>query len=235
VDDKLNTLSLAKLLLEHKAAPNAQLLKPVTARGVLDGADGTMGAGSTPFLRAARSSDLESMKLLLEHGADPKIATQDGADAVMLAAGISWRDGKTRAAEADSVAAIKMLVGMGLPVTGTTVRGGETALHGAAGRGADEVVQALVDLKADVNVKDKTSRTPLDVANAIGAAIGGVRAPHETTVALLTKLGGVTGQPPAQTASTLAAPLSPEIDPTVAVKIVRIPAEKSASASATSR
>ena len=31
--------------------------------------------GATPFLRAAQSSDVELMKLLLAHGADPKIAT----------------------------------------------------------------------------------------------------------------------------------------------------------------
>ena len=33
-------------------------------------------AGATPFIRAAQSSDLELMKLLLAHGADPKI--EDG-------------------------------------------------------------------------------------------------------------------------------------------------------------
>ena len=31
--------------------------------------------GATPFLRAAQSGDLVLMKLLLEHGADPKITT----------------------------------------------------------------------------------------------------------------------------------------------------------------
>ncbi len=84
---------------------------------------------------------------------------------------------------------------------------GETALHGAAGRGADPVVQALIDLGANVNAKDKTNRTPLDVANGLGAAIGGVRSPHETTAALLEKHGGVAGM------TAPAAPLTADAAP----------------------
>ena len=42
--------------------------------------------GATPFLRAAHSGDTALMKLLLAHGADPKIATEDGTTALMAAA-----------------------------------------------------------------------------------------------------------------------------------------------------
>jgi ankyrin repeat protein len=37
-----------------------------------------MGPGSTPFLRAARSSAVAVMRLLLQEGADPKMKTNDG-------------------------------------------------------------------------------------------------------------------------------------------------------------
>ena len=51
--------------------------------------------GATPFLRAAQSSDIALMKLLLEHGADPKIDTDDSVTPLMVAAGIGWVEGVT--------------------------------------------------------------------------------------------------------------------------------------------
>ena len=43
--------------------------------------------GQTPFLTASLSGDLAVMKLLLKHGADPKIPTFGGTTALMAAAG----------------------------------------------------------------------------------------------------------------------------------------------------
>ena len=192
VEDKNTPLSLMKLLIVKGANTNATLLKAIAPRAVLDGADGAMGAGATPFLRAARAGDIESMKLLMENKANPKTATSAGVNALMFAAGASWRDGKTRAPEADSIEAVKWLVSMGFDVNETATNG-ETALHGAAGRGADIVVQLLVDLKADVNAKDKNGKTPYDAASG-GAIPGGVKLPHDTTMELLKKLGGRAGQ-----------------------------------------
>ena len=51
--------------------------------------------GQTPFVRAALSGDIEVMRLLLEAGADPKIATTHGTTALMAAAGINWIPGQT--------------------------------------------------------------------------------------------------------------------------------------------
>ena len=54
-------------------------------------------------------------------------------------------------------------------------RNGQTALHGAAGQGANSIVQYLVDRGAELDVKDKQGRTPLDVALGVPAAAGAAR------------------------------------------------------------
>ena len=51
--------------------------------------------GATPFIRAAQSSDTALMKLLLEHGADPKARTAIGDTALTASGGIGWVEGVT--------------------------------------------------------------------------------------------------------------------------------------------
>ncbi len=186
-EDKLDSVALVRMLLDHGANPNAQLTKVLPPRGVLDGADRTLGEGATPFFRAAKSGDVLLMKVLLEKGADPKLTTKDGTTALAIAAGVGWRDGKTRGTEAEVIEAVKMCLDLGIDINAAN-KEGDTAMHGAAGRGADSLIQFLADHGANVNAKDGKNRTPLDVAMGVGAEVGGVRAPHESTVALLRKL-----------------------------------------------
>ena len=49
--------------------------------------------GATAFLRASQSGDVELMKLLLAHGADPKINTLLGVTPLHVAAGVGWVEG----------------------------------------------------------------------------------------------------------------------------------------------
>ena len=51
--------------------------------------------GATAFLRASQSGDIVLMKLLLAHGADPKIDTALHVTALQVAAGIGWVEGIT--------------------------------------------------------------------------------------------------------------------------------------------
>ncbi len=190
IADKLDSVALVKLLLAHKANPNAQLINFIPPRGVLDGADRTLSAGATPFLRAAKSGDVALMRVLLDNGADPKLATQDGTTALMAAAGVGWRDGKTRGTDAEVIDAIKICLDLGVDINAANAQG-DTAMHGAASRSGDPIIQFLADHGARVDAKDKKGRTPLDVALGVGADAGGVRAPHESTVALLKKLMAV--------------------------------------------
>jgi uncharacterized protein len=160
LSDKLDSVVVIKALLARGANPNAQLTTFVAPRGPLDVADYTMGEGATPFLRAAKSDDLEVMRLLLDKGASPRITTAAHVTALMVAAGVGWRDGKSHGTESDAIQAIKLCLDLGLDVNAATDEG-ETALHGAGLRGADTVFAYLVSRGADITAKEKKGRPAL--------------------------------------------------------------------------
>ena len=156
--------------------------------------------GATPFLRAAQSGDVTLMKLLLAHGADPLIPTRNGDTALMVAAGIGWVEGVTyETSEKENQEAVKLCLDLGIEVNAAD-GDGRTALHGAAHKGRNAVVQMLVDHGASLDVKDKGSRDtingellgyswqPIDYAD--GLVRVGVQSAiaHPETAALLRKL-----------------------------------------------
>jgi ankyrin repeat protein len=143
--------------------------------------------GLTPFLAAARQADIEVMRLLLEHGADPKMNTDLNITPLMLAAGIAWASNQDRASEGQVLDAVKLLVeelGADVNFVADT---GETAMHAAAYRGANSVVQYLFDKGGKLDVQDKSGRTPLQIAE--GVEYGNSFAAHPHTAVLLRELG----------------------------------------------
>jgi ankyrin repeat protein len=110
--------------------------------------------GATAFLRAAQSGDLELLKLLIARGADPKINTKLGVTPLAAAAGIGWVEGITneRSPE-ETVEAVKYLLSLGINPN-FQADTGRVALHGAAHKGATEVVKALVAAGARMDVRD---------------------------------------------------------------------------------
>jgi ankyrin repeat protein len=143
--------------------------------------------GATAFLFAAKANDIEVMRLLLENGADPKINTGLNITPLMASAGIAWASNQERASEPQVLEVVKMLVeelGADVNFVADT---GETAMHAAAYRGANTVIQYLYDKGAKLDVVDKSGRTPLQVAD--GVEYGNSFAASPTTAALLRKLG----------------------------------------------
>jgi ankyrin repeat protein len=143
--------------------------------------------GATAFLFAAKVADVEVMRLLLEHGADPTINTGVNITPLMAAAGIAWASNQDRASEAEVLEAVKLLVEeVGADVNAVNDVG-ETAMHAAAYRGVNSVVQYLYDKGAKLDVVALDGRTPLIIAD--GVEYGNSFAANPHTAELLRKLG----------------------------------------------
>jgi ankyrin repeat protein len=175
----LDAVDVVKLLLAHRADPNARLKAPLFQRQHTAG-DRALGEGSTPFMRAAKSGDVVMMRLLLASGADPLLTQPNRANALMLAAGLGWRDGSPAApsydqgSEKDAIDAIKVCMQAGLDINATT-NTGDTALHAAiTGRGSETIVKFLVESGASLTAKNKQGRTPLEVAVASRKDLGDI-------------------------------------------------------------
>jgi hypothetical protein len=143
--------------------------------------------GATAFLFAAKAADVEVMRLLLENGADPKINTDLNITPLMAAAGISWASNQDKASEEQVLEAVKLLVEEQGADVNFAADTGETAMHAAAYRGANTVVQYLFDKGAKLDVPDKVGRTPLVIAD--GVEYGNSFAAQPQTAVLLRKLG----------------------------------------------
>ncbi|HEX5228521.1 MAG TPA: ankyrin repeat domain-containing protein [Bryobacteraceae bacterium] len=167
-DPDMDHLDIIKLLLAHGANVNARICgvesRPQACKGdstetrTIFTMQWLYEDGATPFLRAAQSGDVELMKLLLQHGADPKITTANGDTALMVASGIGWVEGVTYEwSEAQNLEAVKLCLDLGLDPN--AVDGdGRTALHGAAHKGRNDVVNLLVARGAKLDAKDNGSR-----------------------------------------------------------------------------
>ena len=194
VDNETTSLDLVKALLAKSANVNAQLKQQVPYRTKLDRGDDTMlTTGTTPLLRAAKAGDIPVMKLLLEKGADPKLATRNGVNPLMAAAGLGTKEEDTtgrRKTQADSIEAIKLCLQAGVDINAVDSRG-QTALHGAAFWGLDDIVQFLADHGAKLDVKDRQGKTPLDAAMGLSGGVGfdgSSSVPRPSTAALIQKL-----------------------------------------------
>jgi len=196
IDNELTSLEVVKTLLARNANVNAQLKQQQPYRTKLDRGDDTMlTTGTTPLLRAAKAGDVTVMKLLLDKGADPKLATRNGINPLMAAAGLGTKEEDTtgrRKSQADAIESIKLCLAAGIDINAVDGRG-QTALHGAAFWGLDDVVQFLVDHGARLDMKDRQGKTPLDSAMGLSGGVGfdgGSSVPRPSTAALIQKLMG---------------------------------------------
>lgn len=167
LQQKASYLDLMKALLDKGAAVDARLKKKVWYQGYNFDLSGVDETGATAFWRAAYASDIDAMKLLAAHGADPNLRTTKIAG---------------RPPTGDARREVKDVSGLPpVPVGGPAI----TALQAAAGVGYGEgfaanshrfapsgmlaAVRYLVEeLRADVNAADHEGNTALHHAAARG-------------------------------------------------------------------
>ena len=142
----------------------------MTRNGMKDGQRNRLNRlGATAFFLASKVTDVEAMRVLLDAGADPLMPTADGTTPLMAAAGVAiynpGEDGGSLEGQEDEVLdAVRMLVELGNDVNASNYRG-ETALHGAAFRGASNVVAYLVEQGADLEARTtQYGLSPLAIA-----------------------------------------------------------------------
>ena len=98
------------------------------------------------------------------------MVTAGGDTALTAAAGIGWVDGITyEHSVADNLEAVKLLLELGLDPNHQN-REGRTPLMGAALKGRPDVIQALVDRGARLDLRDRGSRD----THIPGATIAGI-------------------------------------------------------------
>ena len=183
--DLTTALDLERLLIERGANVNAQLKLPLPSRtpAAAGGrADKRLtNIGATPLLRAATGADLDSMKLLIEHGALVELPLADGTPPMLA----TIMPSPVRAATKDeqqALAALRLLKDSGADPKNAVTRSngvlhlihtlgmnearvkGSTALQMATVQGWKEVVKQLAAWGVDLNARDADGLTALDYA-----------------------------------------------------------------------
>jgi uncharacterized protein len=168
---------LVKKLLAYGANPNNRITKgtAITREGE-DWVLPTPLVGATPFFLAAKFLEVDILRILAKGGADPQLPIMDGTTPLMAAAGVGWGAGVDRRGrdttglgdpvihdETGALQAAKAIVDLGVDVNAAN-QSGDTALHGAAAKGYDGIVELLVSKGARMDAKNKRGRTPLSVA-----------------------------------------------------------------------
>ncbi|MGE3512375.1 MAG: ankyrin repeat domain-containing protein, partial [Vicinamibacterales bacterium] len=185
-------VELVKRLVARGANPNRPLEKSTPARR--NSADYALEfemVGATPFWLAARYLEPAIMRVLLAAGADPLFVMKGGITPVIAA--VQARRRVEPGLAADPVGdeqlvldAVAIAVERGADVNAAT-GDGTTAMHVAAARGLNRVIEFLAGRGARLDSKNKKGQTPLGLASAGSgrrSAAGG-----DTTADLLRTLG----------------------------------------------
>jgi uncharacterized protein len=179
---KLDSLEFARHLLAHGANPSARSEGYTTKRSSGD-QNYEEFKGATPFFLAAKAADLPMLHLLLDAKADYATPIYTHTTPLMVAAGIGCVTGQWIEPEHDVLETVKLLVEkLGADVNATNDRN-ENAVHGAACRAMDSVVQYLADKGAKLDLKNADGMTPLDLV------VDGIAKPVEISGVPIEKIG----------------------------------------------
>ncbi len=177
----MGSLELVRKLVAHGAGLNARITtRSVGVRTALN------LEGATPFLLAARTADVELMRLLAELGADPLLSNKDHTTPLLAAAGVGVQSpGEDPGTDKEVFEAVKVALALGNDVNAVDNRG-ETAMHGAAYKYAASVIPLLVENGANIEVwnqKNKLGWTPLRIATGVHRVMN-LRSSPETAAAI---------------------------------------------------
>ncbi len=179
----MDSLTFARALVERGA--------DVDARMTAEPRNGYRNAlnriGATPLLMAARLADAPLMRVLVDLGADPTLTNEDGTTLLMVASGVGIHSpGEDPGTEAEALACVELALELGGDPNAVDERG-ETALHGAAYRGANSIVERLIAHGADTFDQENVEGwTPLRIARGVFRTATFKEAPH--TAVLLAEL-----------------------------------------------
>jgi uncharacterized protein len=184
---------LVKALVAHRADLNARLTKGTPVRRFEDDLVLPQSlAGATPFLVAAHFAEVDIMRDLASAGADTRLATTNGTTPLMAAIApdrrsLALRGARTRKAASPALEAVQLALQLGGDVNATNGNG-DTALHIAAAKGSNAIVQLLVDKGARLDVRNKLGQTPLSLTQST-TLTDSARIRLKNTAELLRKLG----------------------------------------------
>jgi ankyrin repeat protein len=181
-------LAMIEQLLAAGADPSIKITGKVGHRGSFDMRWSEL-QGGTAFSRAAWNGDIEVMRLLMKHGADPLVKTDKNETALLLLAGAGWPlgQGYIRSDE-EIMASLDLFVNeLEMDVNATTTEG-ITPLICAVFKGTNNVVQYLADHGARLDAKDNAGRSVLEWAQGIAANEGQPPRPQPETEKLVREL-----------------------------------------------
>jgi ankyrin repeat protein len=204
--DETTPIQIVEMLLNRGANPNLQLkmFPPYRATGNDRGLDGMLGIGTTPLIRAAKAQDVESIRLLLQHGASVSIANSLGITPLMAAAGIGSTDRDARGnyrvldIQERAMASLDLILKAGANINEKGGRTQQAPLHGAAFWGWDKVTPWLLERGADINLPEQRGFTALDTAEDKAGSPGNtidVSAGRKLVAEFLRSKGGLPGLP----------------------------------------
>ncbi len=212
-----NYLQLMEALLEAGAEPNVRLTRHLWYMAYTFDQLRVNLKGATPFWRAAYATDVEAMRLLVAHGADPNISTEKtparrygrrggqedmsglaavpvggpAVYAIHAATGVGYGEGfagnQHRHVPDGWLPAARYLIEEIGMDVNTRDHNGYTPLHHAAARGDNEMIHYLVEQGANVMVVSRRGQTTVDMANGPVQRIQ----PFPETIVLLESFGAI--------------------------------------------